>query len=116
MYLRSVAALQADALFASAVQHGDEPDISQVRRAIALALDAYGGTGCAGRVAQEFGDHPDTAALRMRWARAAVRDLNDQSIPRTRRIAAPDRRDGGGIGRDWRTLLLTVRSRGTGDK
>ena len=72
MYPRSVDALQADALFASALQHGDEPDISQVRRAIALALDAYGGTGCAGRVAQEFGDHPDTAALRMRWARAAI--------------------------------------------
>ena len=31
MYLRSVAALQADALFASALQHGDELDISQVR-------------------------------------------------------------------------------------
>ena len=90
MYPRSVDALQADALFASALQHGDEPDISQVRHAIALALDAYGGTGCAGRTAQEFGDHPETAALRMRWARAAVRDLNDQSIPSTRRIAAPD--------------------------
>jgi hypothetical protein len=90
MYPRSVDALQADALFASALQHGDEPDISQVRQAITLALDAYGGVGCAGRVAQEFGDHPDTAALRMHWARAAVSDLNDQSIPRARRIAAPD--------------------------
>jgi hypothetical protein len=29
------------------------------------------------------------SALRMRWARAAIRDLNDQSIPRTQRIAAP---------------------------
>jgi hypothetical protein len=90
MYPRSVDALQADALFASALQHRDEPDTSQVRRAIALALDAYGSTGCAGRVAQEFGDHPDTAALRMRWARAAVRDLKDQSTPSTRRIAVPD--------------------------
>jgi hypothetical protein len=43
-----------------------------------------------GRVAREFGDHPDTAIFRMRWARAVVRDLNGQSIPRTRRIAAPD--------------------------
>jgi hypothetical protein len=25
--------------------------------------------GCVGRMAQEFGDHPDAAAERMRWAR-----------------------------------------------
>ena len=75
MYPRSVGALQADALFASALQHGDEPDISQVWHAIALALDAYGGTGCAGRVAQEFGDHPETAAARMRWARQTLAGL-----------------------------------------
>jgi hypothetical protein len=90
MYPRSVDALQADALFASPLQHSDEPSAGQVRHAIAVALDAYGGTGCAGRVAQEFGDHPDTAALRMRWARAMVMDLNGQSIRRTRRMAAPD--------------------------
>jgi hypothetical protein len=89
-YPRSVDALRADALFASALQCGDVPSISQVRRAIVMALNAYGDTGCAGWVAQEFGDHPDTAILRMRWARATVRDLNGQSIPRTRRIAAPD--------------------------
>jgi hypothetical protein len=114
MYLRSVAALQADALFALALQHGDEPDISQVGRAIALALDAYGGTGCAGRVAgvRRPPGHRG-AADAVGWA--AVRDLNDQSNPRTRRVAAPDRRDGAGTGRDWKTLLLTVRSRGTGD-
>jgi hypothetical protein len=58
------------------LQPGDEPIISHVRHAIAMALDAYGGTGCAGQVAQEFGDHPDTATLRMRWARAMVRSLN----------------------------------------
>jgi hypothetical protein len=90
MYPHSVDALQADALFASPLQDSDEPNIKHVRHAIAMALDAYGDTGCAGRVAQEFGDHPDTAALRMRWARAMVRDLNGQSIRRTRRIAAPD--------------------------
>ena len=91
MYPRSVDALQADALFASALQHSDEPDPGRVRRAIVATLDAFGDAGCAGRVAQEFGDHPDTAILRMRWTRARVRDLNGQSMPRTRRIAAPDR-------------------------
>jgi hypothetical protein len=29
----------------------------------------FGPGGCAERVAQEFGDHPDSAVGRMRWAR-----------------------------------------------
>jgi hypothetical protein len=76
MYPWSVHAIQADALFASAAQRSDEPSISQIRRAITAALNTYGGAGCAGRVAQEFGDHPDTAAARMRWAHAAVAVLD----------------------------------------
>ena len=89
MYPRSVHALRADALFASALQRSDELSVSQIRRAIAAALDGYGAAGCAGRVAQEFGDHPETAAVRMRWARTAVAALEAQSPgPRMRRIAA----------------------------
>lgn len=65
-------ALRADALFASALQCSDELNGSQIRRAVTVALIAYGGAGCAGRVAQEFGDHPEAAADRMRWARAMV--------------------------------------------
>ena len=76
MYPRSIRDLQADALFASALQPSDQLSVSQIRRAIAVALDAYGGAGCAGRVAQEFGDHPETAAVRMRWARATVAALD----------------------------------------
>src|SRR5271165_7066512 len=70
MYPCSIQTLQADALFASALQRSDDLSIIHIRRAIAMALDAYGAAGCAGRVAQEFGDHPETAAVRMRWARA----------------------------------------------
>jgi hypothetical protein len=33
------------------------------------AVQRYGPRGCAGLMAQEFGDHPDAAARRMRWAR-----------------------------------------------
>jgi hypothetical protein len=89
MYLRSVHALQADALFASALQRSDELSVSQIRRAIAAALDGYGAAGCAGRVAQEFGDHPETAAVRMRWARTAVTALEDHApAPGMRRMAA----------------------------
>jgi hypothetical protein len=76
-------------LFASAVQRSDGLSVSQIRRAIAAALDGYGVAGCAGRVAQEFGDHPETAAARMRWARTAVAGLDGRSSgPRTRRIPA----------------------------
>ena len=72
MYPRSVRAIQADALFVSALQRGDELNASQIWQAVAVALIAHGDAGCAGRVAQEFGDHPETATVRMRWARAAV--------------------------------------------
>jgi hypothetical protein len=68
----SIPPFQADALFASAVQRCDEPDPDQVRQAIAAAIRAFGSIGCAERVAQEFGDHPETAVVRMRWARIVI--------------------------------------------
>jgi len=55
-------------LFASVLQRSDEPSAGQVRKAVATAMRAYGGRGCAERVAQEFGDHPEPAVARMRWA------------------------------------------------
>ena len=63
---------QADALFASGLQRCDEPSGSQVRQAVATAIREFGSRGCAARVAQEFGDHPETAVIRMRWARAVA--------------------------------------------
>ncbi len=78
----------ADALFASAAQRGDELSVSQIRQAITDALAAYGDAGCVGRVAQEFGDHPETSAARMRWARATVAVLDGQLVPAMRWIAA----------------------------
>ena len=68
----SIPPYQADALFASAVQRFDEPDSDQVRQAIGAAIRAFGSMGCAERVAQEFGDHPETAVVRMRWARFVI--------------------------------------------
>ena len=65
-------ASRADALFASALQRSDEPSPGQVRHAIATAVAAYGGPGCAARVAQAFGEHPETAVSRMRWVRTMV--------------------------------------------
>ncbi len=66
----SVSAWRADALFVSSLQRSDDPSAAQVQYAIATAVREFGGQGCAGRVAQEFGDHPETAVARMRWARA----------------------------------------------
>ena len=66
----SAGAAPADALFASTLQRSDEPSPGQVRQAIAATVAAYGGSGCTARVAQAFGEHPETAVTRMRWARA----------------------------------------------
>ncbi len=65
----SISATRADALFVSALQRGDHLGAREVRQAVAAAVGAFGQRGCAGRVAQEFGDHPETAVTRMRWAR-----------------------------------------------
>jgi hypothetical protein len=74
MHHLSISAIRADALFVSALQRGDHLSAKEVRQAVAAAVGAFGQRGCAGRVAQEFGDHPDTAVTRMRWARqVAVR-------------------------------------------
>jgi hypothetical protein len=69
MHHLSISAIRADALFVSALQRGDHPGAREVRQAVAAAVEAFGQRGCAGRVAQEFGDHPETAVTRMRWAR-----------------------------------------------
>ena len=71
-YDSSIAAARADALFASALQRSDEPSAEQVGQAIAASVRAFGTRGCAARVAQAYGDHPETAVTRMRWALATV--------------------------------------------
>ncbi len=72
---------QANALFASALQRSDRPSPAQVHQAIAAAIRAFGSQGCAARVAQAYGDYPETALLRMRWARATVSDASGGAHP-----------------------------------
>lgn len=60
---------QCEALFASVLQPSDAPTTGMVAEAITCTVRRLGTGGCAGQVAQEFGDHPDAAAERMRWAR-----------------------------------------------
>jgi len=71
-YDLTISAARADALFASPLQRSDEPSPAQVHQAIAAAVVAFGIRGCAARVAQAYGEHPETAVQRMRWARATV--------------------------------------------
>ena len=69
---RPYRSLAVSYLFASPLQRSDEPSTRQIRQAIATATAAYGARGCAARVAQDYGEHPDAAASRMRWARQLV--------------------------------------------
>ena len=75
----SYASCDVDALFVSVLQRSDAPSSAQIRHAIASAIGAFGYIGCAERVAQEFGDHPETAAARMRWARAVTGEAFTQA-------------------------------------
>jgi hypothetical protein len=76
-----VGAVRADAVFVSGLQRSEEPNVGQVRQAVAAAIRAFGSSGCAGRVAQEFGDHPETAVIRMRWARRVTREAFADPAP-----------------------------------
>jgi hypothetical protein len=80
-YDSRISATRAEALFASALQRSGEPRAIQVRQAVTAALGAYGDRGCAALVAQAYGDHPETAVARMRWARAAVARAFGGSLP-----------------------------------
>jgi hypothetical protein len=66
-------AVRAEALFASALQPSDRPAVPEIRQAVAATLRRLRIQGCAAQLAGEFGDHPETAAARMRWALATVR-------------------------------------------
>jgi hypothetical protein len=43
-----------------------------VAEAIRVTVQQLGADGCTGRMAQEFGDHPEAAAARMRWIRSLL--------------------------------------------
>jgi hypothetical protein len=71
----SINAVRSEALFVSALQRSDDPTVAEVQRAIARAVRELGARGCAAQVAQEFGDHPENAVPRMRWARQVVHEV-----------------------------------------
>jgi hypothetical protein len=64
--------VRCQALFSSGLQPSDAPTADMVATAISRAVQQFGIGGCAGQMAQEFGDHPDAAARRMRWVRQLI--------------------------------------------
>ncbi len=64
---------RAEALFTSTLPTDTHPTRAEAVRAIRIALRSHGGVhGCTQVLAGEYGDHPETAAPRMRWARGVV--------------------------------------------
>jgi hypothetical protein len=70
---KTVEAIRAEALFASTLQSSQRPAADEVRATVATTLLRLGISGCVDQVASEFGDHPETAMVRMAWALATVR-------------------------------------------
>ena len=70
------------ALFASELQQSDAPTGAAVAEAMQRTVRQFGVWGCAGRMAQEFGDHPEAAMDRMRWVRELVGGLPAYSTQR----------------------------------
>jgi hypothetical protein len=65
-------AVRCAALFVSVQQGSNVISDSAVCRAIENAIYQFGVSGCIARVAEEFGDHPDTAIARMRWVHSVI--------------------------------------------
>jgi hypothetical protein len=80
---------QCRALFASSLQRSDSPGPGAVAEAIRVTMQQLGTDGCTGRMAQQFGDHPEAAAARMRWVRSLLLSWPQDNH---RRMAAGHRR------------------------
>jgi len=68
--------VRSEALFASGLQRSDALTVDALTDVISRTVRQLGVGGCISLMAQEFGDHPDAAAERMRW----VRQLVDESF------------------------------------
>jgi hypothetical protein len=75
----TVDAARCEALFSSSLQRSDAPSADAVAEAITVTVRRFGADGCTGRMAQEFGDHPQAAAARMRWVRSLLTRPEDWS-------------------------------------
>ena len=74
--VQSALSARAEALFTSYLSAQRDYTTIEVAAAIRQAIGAHRGIrGCAGEVAAAYGERPETAASRMRWARAVVEGI-----------------------------------------
>jgi hypothetical protein len=74
-------AARAEALFTSDLPAGSRPSRDEVEAAIKQAVRRHRGIkGCLAKLATDYGDHPDTAPARMRWARSTVEALFAEQV------------------------------------
>ena len=85
--ISTVQDLAAEALFVSDLQPSECPSRQTLEETVTAMILRHGSDGCAAVVAEEFGDHPESAVRRMCWAREEVRGVT--IAQRRRRAAAP---------------------------
>jgi hypothetical protein len=83
------------ALFASGLQRSDAPTPEVLTEVISRTVRRFGIRGCTSRMAQEFGDHPETAASRMRWIRQLISEIPVPATSRHRLGGWPPARSSG---------------------
>ena len=76
---------RCEALFASGLQRSDAPTHEALAEVISRTVRQFGIAGCRSRMAQEFGDHPEAAASRMRWIRQLVSGIYAPAASRSAR-------------------------------
>ena len=64
--------VRTEALFVSDLQRADALSADRVRAAVSENVRRYGVRGLAARVAEEYGDHPETAVGRMCWCLGTI--------------------------------------------
>ncbi|MFJ3669381.1 hypothetical protein ACIPSE_23300 [Streptomyces sp. NPDC090106] len=75
-------AARAEALFSSGIRTGAEPSRSEIAAAVRQAILDHGGSrGCAGVLARAYGDRPEIAVPRMRWALRQVLAAYPRTAP-----------------------------------
>ncbi len=73
---------QCAALFVPGLPRSDALTGDAVAEAVQRSVRRFGVRGCAGRMAQEFGDHPEAAMDRMRWVRELVTRSSARNMQR----------------------------------
>ena len=73
--ISTVQELAAEALFVSDLQPSECPSTKKLEDTVTAMLLRHGSDGCAAAVAEEFGDHPESAVRRMSWVRQELRTV-----------------------------------------